>query len=1014
MLWITCTLCLVLSNPFVAADPEPGKQVPRTVTLEISDEEGNRTVEMNYQLFVPTSFDADKKMPLLLFLHGAGERGDNIEKVKKWGPPRFVDKRPDFPFIVVSPQCPRGQYWDTPALSKLLDHLEQTLPVDSDQILITGLSMGGFGTWSLIAAEPDRFAAAAPVCGGGHRATAPRLTEIPIWNFHGADDSVVQEKRSKQMVEAIRAAGGTRIKYTLYPDVGHDSWKQAYSGKELWNWLLEQNLRDRNEGQKSRQISIAPEILEKAQSNRSEIEKAMTSCSAAELEQMKWLLERMPDSDLQDLTAEYLLENLREARGAMETAPWRQQIPEEIFRDAILPYASINERRDRWRPDFRQRFSSLVAEADSPSQAAAILNQKIYGMLEVKYSTKRPKADQSPYESMEAGLASCTGLSVLLIDACRSVGVPARFVGTPLWSDGSGNHSWVEIWDDGWHFTGAAEPTGDQLDRAWFTGRASGASRETPDSAIYAVTWQNSPISFPMVWKPQDQSIRAVDVTDRYTSKEPIVADGQARVRFVVVDPETGERLSAAIQVFDQDSELLFEGIAKDERFDGNDHLSALLEKDKKIVVIARHKDSVFCSSVVVEKDEQLIALELASLTEKEASTATVRFLGEFLAVCGLSDSIQNTLLADVPLTQEDADEAARQIWQAHAAQILEQRADEMEQQVLTIGDLKMPFWFEVAGTPQQTGRRLWISLHGGGGAPAEVNDQQWENQKKLYRPEEGVYLVPRAPTNTWNMWHQGHIDQFFDRLIGNLIVFHQVDPNHVYVMGYSAGGDGVYQIGPRMADRWAAAAMMAGHPNDARPDSLRNTAFTIHMGAKDEPYNRNGQAEIWQNKLKELSTADPEGYPHWVEIYPDKGHWMDREDVAAVPWMADKTRNLRPERIVWQQDDVTHRRFYWLALDEPRSRGRIEVSREGQKIRILHCKDVDAVTIRLDDSMIDLDRSVQFEVNGDLVHSAIIPRTIATIAQTMSERGDPIGMFSAQQKIVIPELNNIEEGDSR
>lgn len=1014
MLWITSILCVVLSNPLTTADPEPGKQIPRTVTLEVSDEEGDRTVEMDYQLFVPTTFDAKKKMPLLLFLHGAGERGTNIEKVKKWGPPRFVDERPDFPFIVASPQCPRGQYWDTPALSKLLDHLEKTLPIDADQILITGLSMGGFGTWSLIASEPDRFAAAAPVCGGGRRATAPRLTEIPIWNFHGADDTVVHERRSKQMVEAIRAAGGTKIKYTLYPNVAHDSWRKAYSGTELWDWLLEQKLSDRKKDQEKKQGNVDPRILERAQDNRSEIEKLISSCSDEELETMKWLLERMPDSDLQTLSAQYLLENLSEARTALNNAPWKQGIPEEIFRDAVLPYACINERRDRWRADFRQRFGSLVAEAESPSQAAAILNQKIFGMLDVKYSTKRPKADQSPYESMEAGLASCTGLSVLLIDACRSVGVPARFVGTPLWSDGSGNHSWVEIWDNGWHFTGAAEPTGDQLDRAWFTGRASGATREDPRNAIYAVTWQKSPISFPMVWKPQDRSIRAVDVTDRYTIKQRTVPDGQARTRFVVVDPATRERVPAAIQVYGQGTELLFEGTSKDERFDGNDHLTSFLEMGKKVAVLAKHGDSVLCSPVVIEKDEQLISIELPSLSGKDASAAAVQSLTELLAVCVFSDSIQNNLLSQIPLTQEDADKAARQIWQAHAALILEQRADEMEKQVLTIGDLEMPFWFEATGTPEMTGRRLWISLHGGGGAPAEVNDQQWENQKKLYRPEEGVYLAPRAPTNTWNMWHQGHIDKFFDRLIENLIVFHQVDPNRVYVMGYSAGGDGVYQIGPRMADRWAAAAMMAGHPNDARPESLRNTAFTLHMGAKDEPYNRNGQAEIWQQKLNDLATVDPEGYPHWVKIYPDKGHWMDREDAAAVPWMSKKIRDLRPDHIVWQQDDVTHQRFYWLAVDTPKSRSRLDVIRKGQTIQIVNWKDVDAVTIRLDDSMLDLDKSVHFEVNGELVHSGKIPRTISTIAETMSERGDPIGMFSAQKQIMISEFEEIEKGDSR
>lgn len=994
MIWITSALCLVLSGPIVASDLQPGKQVPRTVTLEVSDEKGSRTVEMGYQLFVPASFDAKKKMPLMLFLHGAGERGTDLNKVKKWGPPRIVEKKPDFPFIVASPQCPRGQWWDVTALSRLLDHLEETLPVDGDRIVVTGLSMGGFGSWSLIAAEPDRFAAAAPICGGGDPSTAARITRIPVWNFHGADDTVVPETRSSDMVEAIRAAGGTRIKYTLYPGVGHASWRKAYAETKLWKWLLAQKLGASGKDNK---------ILERSGGNRLEIEKTLASCSDSELETMKWLLERMPDSDLQNLSAEFLLENLTEARAAFESAPWNTQIPEQIFRDAVLPYACINERRDRWRADFRKRFESLVAEVQSPSEAAVILNQKIFGMLDVKYSTKRPKPDQSPYESMDAGLASCTGLSVLLIDACRSVGVPARFVGTPLWSDGSGNHSWVEIWDDGWHFTGAAEPTGNQLDQAWFKGRTSQATREDPKNAIYAVTWRSTPISFPMTWKPQDRSVGAVDVTDRYTTGEVTIADGQARVRFRVIDPESKERQSSSIEVYGEDSQLHFEGTSKDERFDGNDHIESQLEIGKRFVVIAEREGGVTASTFIVEKDEQLISIEMATLSSNAASAEAVRSLGEYLSVCGFDDSIQKTRFARTPLTRNDADAAASQIWQAHANEIIKERAEEMEKQVLTIGELEMPFWFEASGTPAATGRSLWISLHGGGGAPQEVNDQQWENQKRLYRPEEGMYLAPRAPTNTWNLWHQGHIDQFFDRLIENLIVFHQVDPNRIYVMGYSAGGDGVYQIGPRMADRWAAVAMMAGHPNDARPDSLRNTPFTLHVGAKDEPYNRNGQAQIWKKKLADLAAADPGGYPHWVEIYPDKGHWMDREDAAAVPWMAKHTRNLRPKKLVWQQDDVTNERFYWLRVEDPKARSRVVVEIDGQKIKVIESEGVAKLTFRFDDSMLALDDPVLFERDGRPFHECSIDRTIATIARTMAERGDPIGMFSAEVTLEIP-----------
>ena len=158
---------------------------------------------------------------------------------------------------------------------------------------------------------------------------------------------------------------------------------------------------------------------------------------------------------------------------------------------------------------------------------------------------------------------------------------------------------------------------------------------------------------------------------------------------------------------------------------------------------------------------------------------------------------------ATVPLSKANVAEVSKLLWQDHVAQIRESRAAEMQARELVSGTLKMPFASEVFGEKPAKGRSLYLSLHGGGNAPKAVNDRQWENQKRLYRLEEGVYVAPRAPTDTWDLWHQSHIDGFFDRLIENLIVFEEVDPNRVYLLGYSAGGDGVYQLAPRMADRW-------------------------------------------------------------------------------------------------------------------------------------------------------------------------------------------------------------------
>ena len=185
--------------------------------------------------------------------------------------------------------------------------------------------------------------------------------------------------------------------------------------------------------------------LERAGANRGEIENALSRCPSTQRQAMAFLVENMPDRDLRELTAEFLLDNCRLAAEARDAAPWGKSLPEEIYLNEVLPYGVISERREPWRHDLRARFLPAVQGATRPAQAAAILNQKVFAELGVRYSTDRPKADQSPLESIEAKKATCTGLSVLLIAACRAVGVPARFAGTPLWADQSGNHSWVEV-----------------------------------------------------------------------------------------------------------------------------------------------------------------------------------------------------------------------------------------------------------------------------------------------------------------------------------------------------------------------------------------------------------------------------------------------------------------------------------------------------------------------------------------------------------------------------------------
>ena len=198
-------------------------------------------VPLRYLVHLPPGAAKDKAKlwPTILFLHGAGERGDNLKLVEVHGPPKIVKTRPDFPFIVVSPQCPRDQWWQTPALNDLFEEMMREYPIDPDRIYLTGLSMGGFGSWAFSMEYPDRFAAVVPICGGGDPRDVERIKGIPAWVFHGGKDGVVPLARSEEMVEALRAVGG-RVKLTVDPEAGHDSWSKPYASDELYDWFLQQ------------------------------------------------------------------------------------------------------------------------------------------------------------------------------------------------------------------------------------------------------------------------------------------------------------------------------------------------------------------------------------------------------------------------------------------------------------------------------------------------------------------------------------------------------------------------------------------------------------------------------------------------------------------------------------------------------------------------------------------------------------------------------------------------------
>ena len=208
----------------------------------------NRSGELKYLLSLPSDYkdSGDKRWPLMLFLHGAGERGNDVQRAAIHGPLSLVKQGTNLPFIIVAPQCPSGQIWENEPLLQLLESVEKKYRVDQKRIYLTGLSMGGYGTWKLGLAHPDKFAAIAPICGGcnmievilGPRDKADAFKTLPIWAFHGAKDDVVPLSESERVVDGLRRGGVKEVKFTVYPEAKHDSWKEAYKTPALYEWLL--------------------------------------------------------------------------------------------------------------------------------------------------------------------------------------------------------------------------------------------------------------------------------------------------------------------------------------------------------------------------------------------------------------------------------------------------------------------------------------------------------------------------------------------------------------------------------------------------------------------------------------------------------------------------------------------------------------------------------------------------------------------------------------------------------
>ena len=390
--------------------------------------------------------------------------------------------------------------------------------------------------------------------------------------------------------------------------------------------------------------------------------------------------------------------------------------------------------------------------------------------------------------------------------------------------------------------------------------------------------------------------------------------------------------------------------------------------------------------------------LLLGAFCVKASSVDTVTMVT--VKVPKLSNSLS---MAEVVALTDDIRSIAKEMYK-------QQNEEAWIKQVLRKDTLKMPFSTFVYGEKPENGYPLFVSLHGGGGTTAEVNDVLYQNQQHLYDeflPSQCIYMAPRSPFNTWDLWFKPEVDTLLTTMINLAVINLGADPNRVYLMGYSAGGDGVWRLAPRLADRWAAATTMAGHPGDVNLINLRTTPFMMCVGEHDDAYNRNRETLKRLVELDSLAVLKPENvnfYKRNALIASGKGHWMELEDASAIPWMQQFTRKADNKRMVWQQEEVTERSLFWLSLPEtvtPKRGDRAEISIDDNVIYVERC-DYPQLTIWLNDDMVNLDENISVIYDGKAVFRGKVPRKKSVIEENIFGRNDFGLDYCAKLTVVI------------
>ena len=754
------------------------------------------------------------------------------------------------------------------------------------------------------------------------------------------------------------------------------------------------------------------ERLDAAGDNMSELLGAYERLGEEYLEGFGYLVINMPERDLRSLKGELLVNNIEFAYKVVEEVPWGKEIPREIFLDNILPYANVTERRDDWRGRFYKEFMPLVKDCKTISEAAETLNSTIFGKYGIVYSTKRPRTDMSPFEMIEYKMATCTGLSIMLVDACRAVGVPARVAGIPNWVDKSGNHTWVEVWDDGWHFTGAAEPA--KLDNAWFSGKAAKALKGSLMHAIYGVSFKRTGKYFPLSWARGVKYVNAVDNTDMYAWKDAKISD-EPVVAVRVWDREGGQRVEAGLKVYGAGGEVLFEGTTKGSQADMNDSVSfALPESLGFKIEISYGNKQIRRQFADFDGQRKVIDVYLNgtgkkgnwSLLETEGGKELDRKLELWFGAADAERGEIQFSKEEDELLQKHEQDVRGMAWEAYSrGRLAKTLKSDYENFEVKNDDYVSPYLVKQIGEKPASGWPLFIAMHGGGQTAKEFNDRQWRSMRDFYHDQMDaggyIYVSLRAPTDEWNGFYTGYIYPLIGNLIRQFMIYEEVNSNKIYALGYSHGGYGAFAIGPTMADRFAAVHSSAVAPTGGQSAAfnLRNMRFTYMIGEKDTAYNRLGYCVDFNKTIEGLKGGRDDIYPVFLELKKGIGHGglPDRDKIAE---MIEYTRNPLPKTVCWEMTVGNVSNFYWLRIPNGGSPKKITADIHDNTI-VLNTENVEQVHLLLDDRVVNVEEPVKVKVNGSVTTAEIRPE-VQTLVETLLERGDSEFAFTSQIKIEI------------